>query len=309
MTSDWFLTPSLVMAFVIGVTLVLGLLMPRMTRPDVFFAVTVPSEFRDSAEGWSILRRYRVEVAIFGVLAVLVVLAPLRMGESKYVPVVTLAGLLLQGSGVFFAYYRARARVLPHAVAPATVREAALAPRPVRLPGGWLLQFPPFAILAGTGIWLRTHWEQIPQSFPIHWGANGQPNNWSNRTPKGVYGPLLMGAVLCTLMGFLAFALLRWSRPVQAGGPAGFVAVPGTEEIQIDSAGNDLRRFQSEGPAHPPVLHDDGGGERRQQETRRLKKSAGRRDMAVRSRPPQNVVTMKRDHQRRRKLEPGYPPG
>ena len=221
MTTEWLLMPSLIMAFVIGLCLVLYYLMPRMTRPDVYFAVTVPSEFRDSAEGWSILKRYRMEVTIGSVLALLVVLSPVRMSESMYSLVVTLGGFFLQGAGVFLAYYRARGRVLPHAVAPATVREAALEPRPARLPGGWLLQFPPFAVLAGTGIWLHTHWEQIPESFPIHWGANGQPNNWSTRTFTGVYGSLLMGVVLCAFMGFLAYALFRWSRPVQAAGPAG----------------------------------------------------------------------------------------
>jgi uncharacterized membrane protein len=209
------------MAFVVVVCLVLYYLMPRMTRPDVYFAVTVPAEFRDSEEGWSVLKRYRLEVAIASVLALLVVLAPARIGEFKYAPVSTLGGLFLQGAGVFFAYYRARRQVLPHAVAPATVREAALAPRPAHLPGGWLLQFPPFAVLAGTGIWLHAHWEQIPESFAIHWGANGQPNNWSTRTFSGVYGPLLMGVVLCAFMGFLAHALLRWSRPIQAAGPPG----------------------------------------------------------------------------------------
>jgi len=221
MTSEWYLTPSLIMAFVIVICLVLYYLMPRMTRPDVYFAVTVPSEFRDSAEGWSILKRYRTEVAIVSVLALLVVLSPVRMGESKYSLVATLGGFFLQGAGVFLAFYRARGRVLPHAVAPATIREAALEPRPARLPGGWLLQFPPFAVLAGTGIWLHTHWEQIPESFPIHWGANGQPNNWSTRTFTGVYGSLLMGVVLCASMGFLAYAFLRWSRPIQAAGAAG----------------------------------------------------------------------------------------
>jgi len=221
MTTEWFLMPSLIMAFVIVVCLVLYYLMPRMTRPEVYFAVTVPSEFRDSAEGWSILKRYRVELAIFSVLALIVILAPARTGESTYALALTLGGFFLQGVGVFFAYYRARRQVLPHAVAPVTVREAALEPRPTRLPRGWLLQFPPFAMLAGTGLWLHTHWEQIPETFPVHWGANGQPNNWSTRSFTGVYGSLLMGVVLCAFIGFLAYAFLRWSRPVQAAGPQG----------------------------------------------------------------------------------------
>jgi len=113
MTTQWVLGPSLVMAFVIGLCLVISYLMPRLTRPDVYFAVTVPPEFRDSAEGCSILKRYRAEVTIFGVLALLIVLAAIRIPEPNYLAVVTLAGLFLQGAGVFLAYYRARGRVLP----------------------------------------------------------------------------------------------------------------------------------------------------------------------------------------------------
>jgi len=221
MNTEWYLMPSLIMAFVIVLCLVLYYLMPRMTRPDVYFAVTVPSEFRDSAEGWSILKRYRLAVGIASLLGLLVVLAPARTGESNLALVMSLAGLLVQGAGVFFAYYRARRQVLPHAVAPATVREAALEPRPARLPGGWLLQFPPFAILATAGIWLGAHWDEIPATFPIHWGGNGQPNNWSTRTLTGVYGSLLMGLVMCAFMGFLAYALPRWSRPIEAAGTRG----------------------------------------------------------------------------------------
>jgi uncharacterized membrane protein len=221
MSTQWLLGPSLVMGFVVGLCLVISYLIPKLTRPDVYFAVTVSPEFRDSAEGSSILKRYRVEVTAFGVLALLIVLAAVRIPEPNYLTLLTLAGLFLQGVGVFLAYYQARGRVLPHAVAPATVREAALVPREAHLPGGWLLQFPPFALLAGAAIWLHLHWDQIPRVFPIHWGANGQPNNWATRSFAGVYAPLLIGAALCALMGFMAYAMLRWSRLIQVGGAAG----------------------------------------------------------------------------------------
>jgi len=221
MSTQWVLGLSLVMAFVIGLCLVISYLIPRLTRPDVYFAVTVPPEFRDSAEGCSILKRYRVEVTIFGVLTLLIALAAIRISGPNYLMVVGMAGLFLQGVGPFLAYYRARGRVLPHAAAPATVREAALVPREAHVPGGWMLQFPPFALLAATAIWLRLHWGQIPEVFPIHWGANGQPNNWATRNFAGVYGPLLIAAVLCALMGFMAYAMLRWSRLIRVGGAAG----------------------------------------------------------------------------------------
>jgi uncharacterized membrane protein len=209
------------MAVVIGLCLVIAYLIPRLTRPDVYFAVTVPPEFRDSDEGCSILKRYRVEVVLFGVLALLIVLAAIRIPDSHHQAVVTLAGLFLQGVGVFLAYYRARARVLPRAVAPATVREAALVPRGAHLPGGWTLQFPPFALLAATAIWLHLNWGQIPDVFPTHWGARGQPDNWATRSFAGVYGPLLIGGALTALLGFQAYAMLRWSRLIRSGGAAG----------------------------------------------------------------------------------------
>jgi uncharacterized membrane protein len=209
------------MGFMIGLCLVMSYLVPRLTRPDVYFAVTVPPEFRDSAEGCSILKRYRVGVIFFGILALLIVLAGIRIREPNRQAVVTVAAFFLQGVGIFLAYYRARGHVLPHAVAPATVREAALVPREVRLPGGWLVQLPPFALLAATAIWLHVHWSQIPEVFPIHWGADGQPNNWATRGFAGVYGPLLIGAILCALMAFMAYAMLRWSRLIRVGGTAG----------------------------------------------------------------------------------------
>jgi len=221
MSTQWVLGPSLVMAFVIGLDLVFFYFLPRLTRPDVYFAVTVPPEFRDSAEGYSILEHYRMEVTIASVGALLIVLAAVLIHEPHYLLGLTLAGPFLQIVGFFFAYYRARKQVLPRAVAPATVREAALVPRETRLPGGWLLQFPPFALLAATAIWLHLHWSQIPEVFPIHWGPSGQPNGWATRSLAGVYAPLLMGGMLCALMGFLAYATLRWSRLIRVGGAAG----------------------------------------------------------------------------------------
>lgn len=216
--------PIAVMAFVIAIVLLTAYLVPRLTRPDIYFAVTVPPDFRDSAEGRAILGRYRVEVILYSLIALAIVLAAIWIPQPESQPFLGLGGLFLQGAGVFFAYYRARRCVQPHAVAPSTVREAELAPREVHLPGGWLVQLVPYALLAGTALWLRAHWGQIPERFPIHWGMNGQANGWATRTFAGVFAPILMGAALCALMGFMAYAMLRWSRLIRVSGQ------PGTNE-------------------------------------------------------------------------------
>jgi len=220
MNTPSFLPPSLIMILMIGLLVTICYVMPRLTRPDIYFAVTVAPDFRDSAEGRAILGRYRVEVSIYGIVAIAVALSGLWIPQPSSDTLIA-AGLVLQPAGGFVAYYRARQRVRPHAVAPATVREAALAPHEVRLPGGWTVQIGPFALLAAVAVWLGLHWTEIPDRFPIHWGMNGQPDNWATRSFMGVFLPLLTGAFFCALLGFFAHAILRWSRVIRMGGAAG----------------------------------------------------------------------------------------
>lgn len=60
-------------------------------------------------------------------------------------------------------------------------------------------------VLAGAGLLLSLRWEEIPERFPVHWNARGEPDNWVDRSPASVGAPLLVGG------GLVAFlALLTW---------------------------------------------------------------------------------------------------
>lgn len=96
--------------------------LPRLTRPDLYFAVTVAAGFRNGAEGRSILRRYRrgllgASILTLGLLLALVLTSALLLAPLA---------LLLQLGAYFSVFYRTRRLVLPHSVAPTTVREARL---------------------------------------------------------------------------------------------------------------------------------------------------------------------------------------
>ena len=209
---------TLVLPFAVIVALVGGLLvwLPRLTRPDLYFAVTVPPDFRDSAEGRAIFGRYRAITLLSSAVALVLVLA----AGARW-PVVLILALAIQESGALAAYFSCRRRVMPHAVEPVAVREAPLRARSAHLPGGWRLQAGPFILLGVAGLYLHQRWDDIPARFPIHWDLNNQPNGWAFRTPAGVYGPLIEGAIVCLLMAGMAYALLRWSRPVRIGGAGG----------------------------------------------------------------------------------------
>jgi uncharacterized membrane protein len=83
-----------------------------------------------------------------------------------------------------------------------------------QLPGGWILQLGPFGILLATAAYLRLHWGEIPDRFPVHWGIDGTPNGWSLRTPADVYGPLLFGAALAAFISLIAYGISHAARSV-----------------------------------------------------------------------------------------------
>ena len=77
---------------------------------------------------------------------------------------------------------------------------------------GLLAGLGPFVILGIVAAHLAAIWDTIPTRFPIHWGFDGQPNGWSTRSFAGVFGPLLLGAVICAAL--TAFRLV----PVRSAG-------------------------------------------------------------------------------------------
>jgi uncharacterized membrane protein len=190
---------------------------PRLTRPDLYFAVTVAPEFRDSPEGRSILRRYRrgligASAVTLALLATLVLTPALPLAPSA---------LLLQLVAYFTVFYRARRLVLPHAVAPTTIREASVGRRNRQIPGGWVAASGPFALLAASAGYLGAHWQQISPRLILHWSAHGQPDRWAARSLGTVFLPVLVAAAILLALTLLLYGIAHWLRPIYAGGLKG----------------------------------------------------------------------------------------
>jgi uncharacterized membrane protein len=192
-------------------------LMPRFTRPDLYFAVTVAPGFRDSTEGRAILRLFRREIIEVSLPALAL------LGILALTPALPLApsALLLQLGGYFAVYYRTRRRVLPHALGPTTIREAQIGRRNRRVPGGWVTAAGPFALLAASAGYLATHWQRIPAHLIMHWGADGQPDRWAERSPGTVFLPVVVATGILVAMTLLLYGIAHWLRPIHAGGLQG----------------------------------------------------------------------------------------
>lgn len=206
----WFLLAE------IGLVGILLYLLPVLTRPEIFFAVTVPAGFRGTAEAKAILRRFRAALLVHTAVAAALTAA----GFALHHLWLLLAGLYWQCFGAFLAFRSGRRQVLPHAAAPSHVREALLAPRQPGLFGHRVLQLGPFAILTATCLYLNARWESLPVRFPVHWGMDGKPNRWATRSFLGVYGATLTAFAICAGLAFLAYATIHWSRQVRATGTA-----------------------------------------------------------------------------------------
>jgi uncharacterized membrane protein len=191
--------------------------MPRLTRPDLYFAITVLPEFPGSADGRRILTRYRTMV----VLASAIALPLLCVGGPRGSLALPVAALLVQDAGWLAAYFLARAQVKPHAAAATTIRDALLSSTPARIPGSWPVLVGPFILLGAVAFYLNHRWADIPERFPIHWGLDGHPNGWATHTVAGVYGPLCIAAVVCIMLTALAYGILHGTRLIRPGGRAG----------------------------------------------------------------------------------------
>ncbi len=196
----------------------LAFMAPNLTRRELLFAVPVPPDFRRNQAARDAIASYRTAI----VAVVLATVAVLLFSPAPYLDATAAMApfaILLVGG---FAFYRQNRKLAPAAVQFARPREAELTVAPEELPRFAWLAAGPFAILGAAAEFLRLNWSRIPLRFPVHWGANGRPNRWAERTTKGVYGPMFFGAEICAWL--LIMALAGWlgsrrsrSRPVTLG--------------------------------------------------------------------------------------------
>ena len=192
---------ALLIAMFVQLVVALSLLgIPHITPRDQLFGVLVPEGFRSTEAGRSALRSYRFWVAIPAALSLLgTVLLPV----PQFFVTAVLATAVV-GMAAFVAQNR---KLKPFAIQPALVRQTTLGP-PQPLPWFTWLGILPLLLLACAAMVLHSHWDRIPARYPVHYSFDGTPNGWSDRTVRGVYGPLLLGGEFTVWL--FALALAGW---------------------------------------------------------------------------------------------------
>jgi uncharacterized membrane protein len=181
-----------------------GILAPYLTPRRYYFGMTVAPGFRESENGRAVRRAYNTAILIAAISAVTLMIALPKIAPAASMLPVPLATCI--------AFFYARSRVQSSSEPITPVREAEISRGPERLPLWTLLALPPIAIPALTAVYLNARWDKIPARFPVHWGLDGQPNRWVERTPHGVFGPLWFNAAIMAVLITLALAGYYGSR-------------------------------------------------------------------------------------------------
>jgi uncharacterized membrane protein len=194
---------TLVLSIAILPPAAIFLALPRLTPRGYYFGIAVPPRFPQTEPGRGIRRGYLLAVAIaFALGLALGVAVPQAVAAAVLLPIFASAGAF------FYARHHVKLHSAPSRRPPQAVAEAGRE----SLPAWTLLALPPFAVPAVIAARLRSNWDRIPARFPVHWGWDGQPNRWAERTPHSVYGPLWFSAGMMALMAILAVVMFYGSR-------------------------------------------------------------------------------------------------
>lgn len=206
------MTPMSLVMLMLAINALGFCFIPALSRRDIFFANTVPSDFREEPIARETLFRYRLMIA-GGFLATLVAVQTISAPSQRLLIPVTFAQL-----GVSMAAWSwAHRRIRPYAIAPTAVRVASLTPRDLSYPGSIVAITGPFVILAVAALFVYANWDAIPDRFPTHWNASGTPDRWETKTIRSVYRPLVMGVIIIAVTQLQTWFLLRRTRQIATG--------------------------------------------------------------------------------------------
>lgn len=196
---------------VFGATLFAALILdflPRRPRRGLYFGVTTGADIPRSDHGRAIASRYRLWVwagcvVSCGWLALAYIQHWVNSAGLAFLPLLACA---------MAGWVHAWRAVRPHSVQPGTVRAADMVETPVGLPLAALAGLIPLAVMSAAAIVLALNYDELPERFPMHYGASGEADRFVAKSFVPVFAPPAIGFGVYVLVAFNAWALAFRSR-------------------------------------------------------------------------------------------------
>ena len=183
---------------------------PVLSRPGLFFGVTVPSGFAVGQDARRLLGRYRTSVVISTL--VLMLIAALLPGR----PVVAVV-LAVQSAAALGAWLVAHRSVRALVPLVAEVRAASLVARDDRIPGGTAALVGPFIIVALAAFLVAANWNDVPETLPSFRRGSRES---VEKSVASVFGPFAFVAALLVAFTLQTVLLVRRTRQIAVAGPS-----------------------------------------------------------------------------------------
>lgn len=187
----------------------LGHFLPKFTRPDLFFGVTVDPAFRKTNEARRMLRNYRIALWSSAIAAGTLDLVMHRPGVA----------LMLYLIFICCVQVASHRGALIHAACRSTTIEVDLSAPRDHIPGGLLAALLPLVVLLGLGLWAVPHVDLFPSRLAVHWGFGG-PDRWVITSSRAIIVLLAQHASICLVLIASAWGVLHWSRRICISGPS-----------------------------------------------------------------------------------------
>ncbi|WP_321471269.1 DUF1648 domain-containing protein [uncultured Paludibaculum sp.] len=215
MISKEFVAPALTVL----VFAVIYNMLPSLRKRDLYFGVTTDPAFRQSPIGHSITREYRL-ILWLSACAALILLAGTKPAP-RYVVLIP----LLVVAGGLTAWVRAWSRTRPHAIQPTALRSAPLlSDSDEHLPGGWATAIIPLGAQVLSFAYVISRYDDLPERFPVHWGASGQADRWADKSWSAVTASSLLGVIVTLVLLGTAWMILRNAKRGSGGETGDFGA-------------------------------------------------------------------------------------
>lgn len=212
--SEWWFG-SLLMYFLVpvGVSVLLAV-MPWLSRPETWFAVTVAPDFRQSKPGRGVLRTYMK--GIVGLILLVLLMQALVLWLSDDLAVIGRAyvsGLLFLSLAGLAVFIYCRRQVLPYSQDQSRQREVSLeAPLTARqvMPGPLWLQAIPYLLVLLPMSWVALHFADVPDQVVVHVGMDSVSHGEKSiRTVFGGTAVMLFSLVLVHLVMLVPLFMRR----------------------------------------------------------------------------------------------------
>jgi len=203
MTIAMAVTDIVVLAVIGLIMLALPWLMPR----TVPLGVNVPSARADEPVVAAAIRRFRLLVVVSWVISVAALLVLMAVGPLA----ATLAGTLLFVAGTVVSYLVARQAIVRakhdgrwyEGVTVRVVGDVVATGERTPVPVGWFAAS--LLLLAVTLLVGISVYDSLPDTVPIHWGADGVADGFAAKSVWSVFSPVIIGAIVAAGMFALSF--------------------------------------------------------------------------------------------------------